>query len=93
MYDKEGTGLVHYEDFRNMAEQFGMQLDDDSLLALYMVYDPEGSGYLNYHDLSKHLMDKGERVGQKQGACRFSGVSGLGLHQCSGTNSTAGQLA
>lgn len=36
-YDKQKTGHVHYEDFRNMAEQFGMQLDDDSLLALYMV--------------------------------------------------------
>ncbi len=37
MYDKEKTGSVHVEDFRNMAEQFGMQLDDDSLLALYNV--------------------------------------------------------
>ncbi len=26
MYDKEATGRVHYEDFRNMAEQFGMQV-------------------------------------------------------------------
>jgi len=58
MYDKDKSGRVHYEDFRNMAEQFGMQLDDDSLLALYMVYDPEGTGYLVYHDLAKHLMDK-----------------------------------
>lgn len=39
------TGRVHYEDFRNMAEQFGMQLDDDSLLALFYVYDPEGGWY------------------------------------------------
>ena len=33
-----------------------MQLDDDSLLALYYVYDPEGTGYLAYMDLVKHLM-------------------------------------
>jgi hypothetical protein len=59
MYDTDATGRVHYEDFRNMAEQFGMQLDDDSLLALYNIYDPEGTGYLAYHDLAKHLMDKG----------------------------------
>ena len=29
-----------------MCESFGMQLDDDSLLALYYVYDPEGTGYI-----------------------------------------------
>ena len=39
-----------------MCESFGMQLDDDSLLALYNVYDPEGTGYLAYLDLVKHLM-------------------------------------
>lgn len=39
-----------------MCESFGMQLDDDSLLALYHVYDPEGTGYLAYMDLVKHLM-------------------------------------
>jgi hypothetical protein len=33
---------IHYEDFRNFSENFGMQLDDDSLLALYFVHDPEG---------------------------------------------------
>lgn len=35
---------IHYEDFRQFGESFGMQLDDDSLLALYYVYDPEGTG-------------------------------------------------
>lgn len=39
-----------------MCESFGMQLDDDSLLALYYVYDPEGTGYMAYMDLVKHLM-------------------------------------
>jgi len=38
MFDKGKTGRVHYEDFRNTCETFGMQLDDDSLLALYAVY-------------------------------------------------------
>ena len=57
MFDKTKTGQVHYEDFRNMCETFGMQLDDDSLLALFCVYDPEGTGYLSYHDLAKQLMD------------------------------------
>jgi hypothetical protein len=33
---------IHYEDFRNFSESFGMQLDDDSLLALYFVHDHEG---------------------------------------------------
>ncbi len=45
MYDKDGSGRVHFEDFRNMAETFGMQLDDDSLMALYFVYDPEVRGW------------------------------------------------
>lgn len=33
---------IHFEDFRMFSESFGMQLDDDSLLALYYVHDPEG---------------------------------------------------
>jgi hypothetical protein len=33
---------IHFEDFRMFSESFGMQLDDDSLLALYHVYDPSG---------------------------------------------------
>ncbi len=33
-----------------------VQLDDDSLLALFHVYDPAGTGYLAYMDLVKHLM-------------------------------------
>jgi hypothetical protein len=36
------TCQVHFEDFRTCCESFGMQLDDDSLLALYHVYDPQG---------------------------------------------------
>jgi Ca2+-binding EF-hand superfamily protein len=39
-YDTTKTGRVQIEDFRNMAEQFGMQLDDDSLLALFNVRRP-----------------------------------------------------
>jgi hypothetical protein len=39
------------------TESFGMQLDDDSLLALYYVYDPEGSGCLHYEDIVKQLLD------------------------------------
>mmetsp|Transcript_8149 Transcript_8149/g.20349 ORF Transcript_8149/g.20349 Transcript_8149/m.20349 type:complete len:358 (-) Transcript_8149:41-1114(-) len=55
-HDASKSGLVHFEDLRQMCESFGMQLDDDSLLALYYVYDPEGTGYLAYMDLVKHLM-------------------------------------
>jgi len=33
---------IHFEDFRMFSESFGMQLDDDSLLALYFVHDSEG---------------------------------------------------
>lgn len=33
---------IHFEEFRMFSESFGMQLDDDSLLALYHVYDPTG---------------------------------------------------
>lgn len=33
---------IHFEDFRMFSESFGMQLDDDSLLALYHVHDSEG---------------------------------------------------
>jgi len=55
-WDKDKSGMVHYEDLRQMCESFGMQLDDDSLLALYYVYDPEGTGFLAYMDLVKHLM-------------------------------------
>jgi len=57
MYDRGQTGLIHFEDFRMMGESFGMQLDDDSLLALYFVMDPEGSGYLPYEEVVRQLLD------------------------------------
>lgn len=102
-------GQVHFEDFRQFAESFGMQvglhqrhagattarnaarrrprpvhlfacghtvgdraganvppnplrkpnawqLDDDSLLALYYVYDPNGSGYIPYETIVQQIM-------------------------------------
>lgn len=55
-WDARNTGMIHYEDLRQMCESFGMQLDDDHLLALFSVYDPDGTGYLAYMDLVKHLM-------------------------------------
>ncbi|KAG1676538.1 hypothetical protein FOA52_000081 [Chlamydomonas sp. UWO 241] len=55
-WDKSNNGMVHFEDLRQMCESFGMQLADDDLLALYCVYDPEGTGYLAYMDLVQHLM-------------------------------------
>uniref|UniRef100_A0A383VS12 EF-hand domain-containing protein n=1 Tax=Tetradesmus obliquus TaxID=3088 RepID=A0A383VS12_TETOB len=57
MYDKKEVGMIHFEDFRMFSESFGMQLDDDSLLAMYHVYDPTGSGYLAYEDIVKQLLD------------------------------------
>lgn len=40
-----------------MTESFGMQLDDDSLLALFSIYDPEGTGYMRYEELMMQLLD------------------------------------
>lgn len=60
MYDAAKSGRVHFEDFRNMCETFGMQLDDDSLMALYCVYDPSGTGYLEYEALVEQLMSKSD---------------------------------
>lgn len=57
MYDKEATGKIHLEDLRMMMETFGIQLDDDSLLALYHVYDHECTGFLKYEELMKVLLD------------------------------------
>lgn len=58
MYDTEATGCIHLEDLRMMMETFGIQLDDDSLLALYHVYDQECTGYLKYEDLMRVLLDE-----------------------------------
>lgn len=41
-----------------MGESFGMQLDDDSLLALYYVMDPNATGYLEYEEVVKQLLDE-----------------------------------
>jgi Ca2+-binding EF-hand superfamily protein len=38
-------------------ETFGIQLDDDSLLALFYVYDKGCTGYLRYEDLMRVLLD------------------------------------
>lgn len=39
-----------------MTESFGMQLDDDSLLALFYVYDPHGTGSMPYEPFVQKLM-------------------------------------
>lgn len=57
MYDEEGSGRIHLDDLRMMMESFGIQLDDDSLLALYHVYDKECTGYLRYEELMRVLLD------------------------------------
>ena len=53
MYDEDASGRIHLDDLRMMMETFGIQLDDDSLLALYHVYDTECTGYLKYDELMK----------------------------------------
>ncbi|KAK9808647.1 hypothetical protein WJX72_001201 [[Myrmecia] bisecta] len=57
MYDTSGSGYIEIEDFRVMTESFGMQLDDDSLLALFSRFDPEATGVLEYMGLMKGLLD------------------------------------
>lgn len=57
MYDKGNTGMIHFEDLRTFFEKKGVQLDDDSLLALCNVYDPEGTGFLKYEELVSCLLD------------------------------------
>lgn len=57
MYDADGSGRIHLDDLRMMMESVGIQLDDDSLLALYYVYDKGCTGYLEYDALMKVLLD------------------------------------
>eukprot|EP00891_Asterochloris_glomerata_P006723 jgi/Astpho2/6723/fgenesh1_pg.00102_%23_12_t len=56
MYDTANTGQIEIEDFRAMSESFGMQLDDDSLLALFSWYDPQATGSIDYQQLMKQLL-------------------------------------
>eukprot|EP00884_Botryococcus_braunii_P009611 jgi/Botrbrau1/18651/Bobra.0367s0087.1 len=58
MYDTDRSGQVNIEDFRVITESFGMQLDDDSLLALFSKYDKDGKGSLEYEPLMALLLDK-----------------------------------
>ncbi|KAK9825225.1 hypothetical protein WJX74_001407 [Apatococcus lobatus] len=58
MYDTQHSGRIGIEDFRVMTESFGMQLDDDSLLALFSRYDPKATGVIEYTTLMKNLLDK-----------------------------------
>eukprot|EP01023_Acetabularia_acetabulum_P040624 TRINITY_DN3938_c0_g2_i1.p1 TRINITY_DN3938_c0_g2~~TRINITY_DN3938_c0_g2_i1.p1 ORF type:complete len:367 (-),score=55.95 TRINITY_DN3938_c0_g2_i1:238-1338(-) len=57
MYDQEQSGMITIEDFRMMMESFGIQLDDDSLLALFYVYDESGQGNIEYEQLMGVLLD------------------------------------
>jgi hypothetical protein len=70
---------IHFEDFRMMTESFGMQLDDDSLLALYYVNDPQGSGFLAYEPLVEQLLD-GDYFSLFKGHVDNSQVGGRGSH-------------
>jgi hypothetical protein len=54
------TGLVSLEDFRQMAESFGLQLGDDALLALFHEWDPSGTGSLPYEPLVAALLADGD---------------------------------
>ncbi|KAL6782161.1 FAP252 [Auxenochlorella protothecoides x Auxenochlorella symbiontica] len=56
-YDMHKTGFAHIEEFRVTMEAFGIQLDNDSLLALFAKYDPECKGRIKYHDLMKKVLD------------------------------------
>eukprot|EP01026_Neomeris_dumetosa_P065940 TRINITY_DN6350_c0_g2_i4.p1 TRINITY_DN6350_c0_g2~~TRINITY_DN6350_c0_g2_i4.p1 ORF type:complete len:234 (+),score=43.24 TRINITY_DN6350_c0_g2_i4:10-711(+) len=57
MYDQEKSGMIAIEDFRMMMESFGIQLDDDSLLALFYLYDKSGQGCMGYEELMQILLD------------------------------------
>jgi predicted secreted hydrolase len=46
---------IHFEDFRMFSESFGMQLDDDSLLALYYVHDPDGRSVRGNRVSTQHM--------------------------------------
>ncbi|BDA43945.1 hypothetical protein COCOBI_05-1290 [Coccomyxa sp. Obi] len=58
MYDTQKTGLIDVEDFRVVSESYGMQLDDDSILALFSRYDRDAIGAIPYRDLMKDLLDE-----------------------------------
>ncbi|KAK9915516.1 hypothetical protein WJX75_000165 [Coccomyxa subellipsoidea] len=58
MTDTQKTGLIDVEDFRVVTESYGMQLDDDSILALFSRYDTDAIGAIHYHDLMKDLLDE-----------------------------------
>ncbi|KAF8071076.1 elmoA [Scenedesmus sp. PABB004] len=72
MYDKKEAGLIHYEDFRMFSESFGMQLDDDSLLALYHVYDPHGR-----HDTAQRQLQAPRPAGARADAAAAPRRSGF----------------
>lgn len=57
MWDSTGSGRIYIEDFRVMTESVGMQLDDDSLLALFSRHDLEATGTLDYSALMRNLLD------------------------------------
>ncbi|KDD74011.1 hypothetical protein H632_c1653p0 [Helicosporidium sp. ATCC 50920] len=57
-HDLANSGRISIENFRVATEEFGMQLDDDALLALFSQYDTQCTGYIPYHQLMQNLLDK-----------------------------------
>ncbi|KAK9805071.1 hypothetical protein WJX73_000088 [Symbiochloris irregularis] len=58
MWDIDHCGTIGTEDFRMMTESVGIQLDDDSLLAVFRRYDPECSGTIEYMILMRDVLDE-----------------------------------
>ncbi len=57
LFDKNGTGLIPIEKFRDEMIKYGEKLPQEDLNVLLNVADYDGDGYINYEELIRNVFN------------------------------------
>jgi centrin-3 len=56
LFDKEGKGMISFEDLRAMAVQIGQPLDDGQIRRMISEFDSDGKGGVNEEEFIRVMM-------------------------------------
>merc|ERR1712028_252980 len=67
IFDKDGSGAIDAQEFREVCETIGMTPTDTELelmMIAFDIFDTDGSGSLSYEEMSDVLMNLGQDMTQ-----------------------------
>jgi centrin-3 len=56
LFDKEGKGMISFEDLRAMAVQIGQPLDDGQIRRMISEFDADGKGGVDVEEFTRIMM-------------------------------------